>query len=185
MRPYQKDAIRAWSKAGGRGVFAMATGSGKTLTALVLASKVAERNRPLVLVVVCPFINLCRQWIREIATFGVDAVPCFEGRQRWQVQLEEGYQRLAAGLDQVLVIVATNATFQSDAFQCRLRPRVDAGNLHHLLIAGEVQTSGRVCPEIAAQVQGRSMLWALLLSPQVTAIDRSSTAISATAPGPA
>ena len=82
LRHYQKDAIRTWSKAGGRGVFAMATGSGKTLTALVLASKVAERNRPLVLVVVCSFINLCRQWIREIATFGVDPVPCFEGRQR-------------------------------------------------------------------------------------------------------
>lgn len=142
LRSYQKDAIRAWSKAGGRGVFAMATGSGKTLTALVLASKVAERNRPLVLVVVCPFINLCRQWIREIATFGVDPVPCFEGRQRWQAQLEEGYQRLAAGLDQVLVIVATNATFQSDAFQCRLRPRVDAGNLHHLLVADEVHNLG-------------------------------------------
>ncbi len=94
------------------------------------------------LVVVCPFINLCRQWIREIATFGVDAVPCFEGRQRWQAQLEEGYQRLAAGLDQVLAIVATNATFQSDAFQCQLRPRVDAGNLHHLLIADEVHNLG-------------------------------------------
>ena len=120
----------------------MATGSGKTVTALVLASKVAERNRPLVLVVVCPFINLCRQWIREIAAFGVDAVPCFEGRQRWQAQLEEGYQRLAAGLDQVLAIVTTNATFQSDAFQCRLRPRVAAGNLHHLLIADEVHNLG-------------------------------------------
>lgn len=47
LRPYQRDAIRAWSKAGGRGVFAMAAGTGKTLTALVLGSKVAEKNRPL------------------------------------------------------------------------------------------------------------------------------------------
>jgi hypothetical protein len=88
LRPYQKDAIRAWSKAGGRGVFAMATGSGKTLTALVLGSKVAERNQPLALIVVCPFINLCRQWIKEIAAFGVDAIPCFEGgtvgRRGWR-----------------------------------------------------------------------------------------------------
>ncbi|HYN78030.1 MAG TPA: DEAD/DEAH box helicase family protein, partial [Lamprocystis sp. (in: g-proteobacteria)] len=142
LRPYQKDAIRAWSKAGGRGVFAMATGSGKTVTALVLASKVAERNQPLMLIVVCPFINLCRQWIREIAAFGIDAIPCFEGRQRWQAQLEEGYQRLTAGLDQVQAIVTTNATFQSDAFQTRLRPRVAAGNVHHLLIADEVHNLG-------------------------------------------
>ena len=142
LRPYQKDAIRAWSKAGGRGVFAMATGSGKTITALVLASKVAERNHPLVLLIVCPFINLCRQWIREIAAFGVVAIPCFEGRHRWQAQLEEAYQRLTAGLDQVQAIVTTNATFQSEAFQARLRPRVMAGNVHHLLIADEVHNLG-------------------------------------------
>jgi len=107
LRPYQKDAIRAWSKAGGRGVFAMATGSGKTITALVLASKVAERNHPLVLLIVCPFINLCRQRIREIAAFGVVAIPCFEGRHRWQAQLEECYQRLTAALDQVQAIITT------------------------------------------------------------------------------
>lgn len=142
LRPYQKDAIRAWIKAGGRGIFAMATGSGKTLTALVLASKVSERNRPLVLIVVCPFINLCRQWIKEIAAFGVDAVACFEGRDRWQPKLEEGYQRLTAGLDHTLVVVSTNATFQSEPFQRRLRPRVEAGNVHHLLIADEVHNLG-------------------------------------------
>lgn len=142
LRPYQKAAIRAWSKAGGRGVFAMATGSGKTLTALVLASKVAERNRPIAVIIVCPFINLCRQWIREIAAFGVDAIPCFEGRQRWQAQLEEGYQRLTAGIDGVQAIVTTNATFQSAAFQARLRPRIATGNVHHLLIADEVHNLG-------------------------------------------
>jgi hypothetical protein len=85
LRPYQIEAIRAWSKAGGKGIFAMATGSGKTLTALTLASKVAEKNQPLVMIVVCPFINLCRQWIREIATFGLNAMACFDaGRMSWK-----------------------------------------------------------------------------------------------------
>jgi len=101
LRPYQADAIRAWSKAGGKGVFAMATGSGKTLTALTLGSKVAEKNHPLVLIVVCPFINLCRQWLREMAAFGLQPVACFEGKDRWQVEMEEGYQRLSVGLSQV------------------------------------------------------------------------------------
>lgn len=141
LRPYQADAIRAWSKAGGKGIFAMATGSGKTLTALTLASKVAERNQPLVILVVCPFINLCRQWIREIAAFGVQAVACFEGRDRWQAQLEEGYQGLAVGMSKVMAVVTTNATYMSDAFQSRLRPRVASGT-HHLLIADEVHNLG-------------------------------------------
>jgi DNA phosphorothioation system restriction enzyme len=142
LRPYQVDAIRAWSKAGGKGIFAMATGSGKTPTALTLASKVAEKNRPLVLIVVCPYINLCRQWLREMAAFGLRPVACFEGKDRWQAELEEGYQRLSVGLSQVHAIVATNATFQSESFQTRIRPRVATSAVHHLLIADEVHNLG-------------------------------------------
>lgn len=142
LRPYQADAIRAWSKAGGKGIFAMATGSGKTLTALTLASKVAEKNHPLVLIVVCPFINLCRQWLREMAAFGLQPVACFEGKDRWQTELEEGYQRLSVGLSQVHAIVVTNATFQSESFQARIRPRVATSSVHHLLIADEVHNLG-------------------------------------------
>lgn len=142
LRLYQGDAIRAWSRAGGKGILAMATGSGKTLTALVLASKVAAKNNPLVLIVVCPFINLCNQWIREMVTFGLRPVACYEGRQHWETRLEEGYQRLAAGLSKVHAIVATNATFQSDTFQSRIRSRM--GAFHHLLIADECHNLGAV-----------------------------------------
>lgn len=142
LRPYQADAIRAWNKAGGQGIFAMATGSGKTVTALTLASKVSEKNRPLVVIVVCPFINLCRQWIREMAAFGLEPVPCFEGRNRWQTELEEGYQRLTVGLSIVHAIVATNATFLSESFQARIRPWVISERVHHLLIADEVHNLG-------------------------------------------
>lgn len=142
LRPYQIDAIRAWSSAGGKGILAMATGSGKTVTALTLASKVAEKNRPLVLIVVCPYINLCRQWIREMATFGLQTVACFEGRAHWQPELEEGYQRLSVGLSQIHAIVTTNATFQSESFQACIRPRVTSSSTHHLLIADEVHNLG-------------------------------------------
>ena len=142
LRDYQKEAIRAWSKAKGKGILAMATGSGKTLTALVLACKVAEKNHPLVLMVVCPFINLCRQWIREMAAFNIKPVACFEGREKWQTELEEGYQRLSVGLSQVHAIVVTNATFQSESFQARVRSRISSGKNHHLLIADEVHNLG-------------------------------------------
>ena len=142
LRQYQEDAIRAWSKAGGQGVFAMATGSGKTLTALTLASKLAEKNSPFVLIIVCPFINLCKQWIREILAFGLDAVACFEGRDKWQAKIEEGYQRLAVGISKELAIVTTNATFSSQLFQSRIKPRVVAGSLHHFLVADEVHNMG-------------------------------------------
>ena len=143
LRDYQGDAIRAWSKNGGQGILAMATGTGKTVTALYLASKVAEKNSPMVLIVVCPFLNLCKQWMREMAAFGLRPLACYEGKDRWQPKFEDGYQRLALGLSSVHAIVTTNATFQSEAFQSYLRPHV-AGvpRQHHLLIADEVHNLG-------------------------------------------
>lgn len=141
-RDYQAEAIRAWSKAGGKGILAMATGTGKTLTALTLASKLAEKNNPLVLIVICPFLNLCKQWMREMATFGLRPLPCYEGRDRWLAKFEEGYQRLSMGLSNVHAIVTTNSTFQSDIFQSYLKPHVSAGQQHHLIIADEVHNLG-------------------------------------------
>lgn len=142
LREYQKEAIRAWGKAGGKGIFSMATGSGKTVTALTLASKVAEKNKPLFLIVVCPFINLCKQWLREMAVFGLNPVPCYEGRDRWQSQLDEAYQWLTTGLASVQSVVVTNATFQSESFQSRIKPRIAAGAIHHLIVADEVHNLG-------------------------------------------
>jgi DNA phosphorothioation system restriction enzyme len=162
LRPYQIDAIRAWSKAGGKGIFAMATGSGKTLTALTLASKVAEKNSPLMIIVVCPFINLCRQWLREMAAFGLQQpVACFEGKDRWEAELEEGYQKLSVGISHVHAIVTTNATFQSQSFQARIQPRIATAAVHHLLIADEVHNLGaergrRALPEGIAMRLGLS-----------------------------
>jgi DNA phosphorothioation system restriction enzyme len=141
-RPYQKDAIRRWSAAGGKGIFAMATGTGKTLTALTLATKVAEKNRPLVVLIVCPFINLCRQWEKDLVDFGVIPVSCYEGKHRWESLMEEGYQRLGLGLNPVLALVASNATFISPTFQGLLRSRLRHGGVHHLLIADEAHNLG-------------------------------------------
>ena len=152
LRSYQADAIRAWSKAGGMGIFAMATGSGKTLTALTLAYKVAQKNPSLVLIIVCPYINLCRQWMRDMSAFGLDAVAAFEGRDSWVDHFEEGYQRIASKVAQVHAIVTTNATFISEAFQERLNKHVAAKSAHHLLVADEVHNLGaenisRVLPD--------------------------------------
>jgi len=138
LRDYQKDAIRAWLAAGGSGILAMATGAGKTLTALSLACKVAEKNRPMVLVVVCPYINLASQWIRDMERFGLQPIPCFHGRFRWEHRLQEAYQRILAGLDSCISIVVSNATFLSETFQSAMRVHA----VPHLLIADEMHNLG-------------------------------------------
>lgn len=144
IRDYQREAIRAWSANDGRGIYAMATGTGKTITALTLATKVAERNpdRPFVLIILCPYINLCRQWEGELLKFGVQAVSCYEGRARWETLFDEAFQRLHAKLGKVAAFVVTNATFQSDAFQVRLKARLASQSVTPFIIADEAHNLG-------------------------------------------
>jgi HKD family nuclease len=139
-RPYQREAMRAWLAAEGKGILAMATGAGKTLTSLYLACKLLEKreNRPMVIVVVCPYLNLARQWVREMARFGIAPVECFKNRTCWEVELQASYQKLSCQVTPVVGVVVTNQTFLSSAFQVALKPSIAT----HFLIADEVHNLG-------------------------------------------
>ena len=142
LRPYQEEAIKAWVAGKGRGILAMATGSGKTITALTVATRVAKKNRPLMVVVICPYLNLCEQWIGEMARFGFSPVSCFGGVQEWKTQFEIAYQRLLVAESACESIVVSNATYASAAFQAAFKGRVSSGAIHHLVIADEVHNLG-------------------------------------------
>ena len=65
-RPYQKEALAAWTEARGRGVVVLPTGSGKSLVACMAID--AKRRAALV---VAPTLDLVRQWYDLLgATFG-------------------------------------------------------------------------------------------------------------------
>ena len=138
IRDYQRIGLEKWKAAGGKGILAMATGSGKTITALYLACRMHEKIKPLVVIVVCPYVNLALQWVDEIRKFGMDPVCCFRNRQQWEQPLDGALDALLAGVTSILPIVVVNQTFLTDAFQCRLRPT----KVQHLLIADEVHNLG-------------------------------------------
>jgi superfamily II DNA or RNA helicase len=56
-RSYQREALRNWLAAGGRGVVVLPTGAGKTIVALMALEQVPAR-----MLVVVPTIELLRQW---------------------------------------------------------------------------------------------------------------------------
>ncbi len=56
-RPYQRDAIRRWLEADGRGVVVLPTGAGKTVVAFHALAEIPVRT-----LVVVPTIELLRQW---------------------------------------------------------------------------------------------------------------------------
>ncbi len=63
---YQDAAIKTWIKNDCKGIFDMATGTGKTYTALAALSKLSSCKERLVVVIVCPYQHLVEQWVEDI-----------------------------------------------------------------------------------------------------------------------
>ena len=77
FRPYQSTAIRAWLNAEGRGLLAMATGTGKTITALGMIERLArvyEEPPGLSVLVVVPDNSLVDMWEGELRKWAITPV---------------------------------------------------------------------------------------------------------------
>jgi superfamily II DNA or RNA helicase len=139
-RKYQEEAIRSWAVVGDKkGILAMATGSGKTLTSLWAAKLIADKCKPFAIIIVCPFINLASQWVKEIRSLGMNCVECFDRpKAKWEEELGNEYSSLMLGSKEVLPIVVTNATFTTKHFQDALK----TDKVVHMIIADEVHNLG-------------------------------------------
>lgn len=148
LREYQATAIRNWFRNNGRGTMKMATGSGKTITALAAVSKLAEKGKLNGLIIVCPFRHLVTQWHRECERFGFNPILAFEGFGKWLSQLNTELYEANSNDDAFVPVITTNSTFVSDKFQNCLRnfPK------RSLIIADEAHNMGaesirRLLPE--------------------------------------
>lgn len=142
LRGYQKNAVARWFEEDGRGVFRMATGTGKTITALAafdqLGRQLQERRMPLVCVVVVPLLDLVEQWAGEMRPFGVSPIKCRDAAATWVPRARAALDALAARGEGCVTLVGTNATFRGEAFQQLLA----TGDTPLLVIADEVHHLG-------------------------------------------
>lgn len=142
VRDYQRDAVQAWLKQQCRGMLKMATGTGKTKTAMISATKLADvlrqREQPLVILILAPLTHLVDQWIAEIEDFGVRPIAVYESSIKWQPLVEEQLAAARLGQRPVVAMVATNTSFAGEKFQSVLS-RI---TLPMLLIADEAHNLG-------------------------------------------
>jgi DNA phosphorothioation system restriction enzyme len=136
-RDYQQDAIKAWSKNSGRGILRMATGTGKTVTALLSVAQTAESIGDVVVVITVPYQHLVDQWAEDIEEFGVEPVRVYRSRRRWQEPLQRQLTEFRSGARSIVVAVVTHTTFASEPFQRTLsrtdsRTMLVADEVHHL-----------------------------------------------------
>ena len=99
----------------------MATGSGKTITALAIATSLYQQIGLQVLLVVCPYRHLVTQWARECEKFGLQPVLSFENVRNWQSQLSTHLYNLRSGNQRFLTLITTNATLMSEGLQSQLK----------------------------------------------------------------
>ncbi|MEO0986191.1 MAG: DEAD/DEAH box helicase family protein [Cyanobacteria bacterium J06639_14] len=125
LRPYQRQALANWFKNKGRGTLKMATGSGKTITALAIATELYRKchaqNNPLqALLIVCPYRHLVTQWAKESRQFGLQPILAFDRAQTWQSDLQAQLLSLMGGRHPFITIITTNATLRQDSLQSQL-----------------------------------------------------------------
>lgn len=110
---YQKEAIDAWKKAGMVGMLSMATGTGKTFTALFAIEKLLEQGKPILIVV--PTTILLNQWHNNISAIYPN-VPVFlaGGEYNWRSQANK--RIFISDLKLSRIILSTMATAASNDF---------------------------------------------------------------------
>lgn len=65
LRDYQKEAIQAWVRNNYRGFYVMATGTGKTWTA-IFSAKELVKTHPAFIVICAPYKHLVKQWAEDV-----------------------------------------------------------------------------------------------------------------------
>ncbi len=142
---HQGEAVEAWETADApeTGVIAMATGAGKTLTALICATRSQDRldGQPFLIVVAAPSIPLIMQWSKEVNKFGVTPVlPSME------TNTDEALTRLFRGLrgGGTHVAIVTNHLLCARSFQATIAAKLRShlGPISTMLIADEAHTLG-------------------------------------------
>ena len=115
LHQYQKDAISAWVGENYRGIFDMATGTGKTFTGLGAISKLSEDlNDELAVIIVCPYQHLVDQWVDDIVKFNIDPVIGYSSspQKDWKKRLSTAVRNQKLRKDKsFFCFVCTNATF--------------------------------------------------------------------------
>ena len=121
LREYQKDAISVWVGDNYRGIYDMATGTGKTLTGLGAIAKLSEDlDDVLAVIIVCPYQHLVEQWVEDIVRFNIKPIIAYgdSPQKDWKKRLSRAVRDQKLRRDKsFFCLVCTNATFAKDYVQ--------------------------------------------------------------------
>ncbi len=118
-REYQKEAFEKWKANGQKGLFAMATGTGKTITALNCLLNIYKSNHYYKAIILVPTITLVEQWEEECKKFKFNhIIKVCSKYSDWKTEIENLIFAMKYEHDgqssQNFVIISTYASFTRD-----------------------------------------------------------------------
>ena len=120
-RKIQIDAYNAWIGNGKKGMFAMATGSGKTVTALNCIRKQYKENGYYKAIIVVPTQALAIQWEHEAKSFNFQNIVSTHSDKDWKGVLSRYITKSLLDSTKSIILITTYATFNRNDIQSFLK----------------------------------------------------------------
>lgn len=120
---YQQEAIKKWQANDYCGIFDMATGTGKTLTALGAVAELCKNVKRLAVIIVCPYQHLVEQWVEDIRAFGANPIIGYSGSSytNYKRELKNRIFNFNYKITDFFCFITTNASFMSKAINEEIR----------------------------------------------------------------
>ena len=117
LRDYQEQAINAWVNNGYHGFYVMATGTGKTWTAIFSAKEMIKQH-PAMVVICAPYKHLVRQWADDVEKAFPQAkiIMVSSENPTWEQQITQEIIRKQYNPDNQIIIISTIASFKMPRF---------------------------------------------------------------------
>ena len=136
-REYQEQAYKKWVENDYKGIFAMATGTGKTITSLNCLLNVYKQTGTYKAIILVPTIALVSQWKKECAKFNFQNIITVSSKEKWEKNLS--FFNTASKLTDVsFIVIVTYASFVRKRFQSHL----NSFSSDTLMIADEMHNMG-------------------------------------------
>lgn len=116
-RPYQQEAIDAVKRNNWSGILEMATGTGKTITSLLIANEFYKENGRVFLTIIVPFTHLVEQWEENCRELGFTSLTtCFGSKKAWTGKLQTDVRDFNLGIIKKHVAITTYKSAASEEF---------------------------------------------------------------------
>ena len=139
--PYQIEAYQSWRNNGYTGIFAMATGTGKTITSLNCVLEEYKNSGKYRMLILVPSNDLVSQWVGEVGKFNFQNVYVVNGMNDWRKSLTELKNEVGWGIERNYVIISTYVSFTDPSFQNLIKKLNDSVFVAFFGVRHKVSTS--------------------------------------------